>query len=180
MLNKKAETSCRMLYDHFEFANRKYEGRLDSYEMWVLCRFFYDMVFQNKSEDTGLSSMSATTSSVKKCKDHFTTPQFVARVVMDNWSDFKGESGREFFKTLFAFCMKTVKVTPEENKSLSGYTVNNLKDNDFYLRKGCLERYVEEFDKLYLKGFGYVPTTELAKVLNYPEYLLEKEKNYFR
>lgn len=182
MLNEKAEKSLFMLYETFNFHYERSGGELDQYEKWYLSRNFYDMVFSNKDVDTKLTSMSATKDDAETCKDHFTTPQFVGRAVFDNWQDFVGESGRQFFREVYVFCLNVVTVTKRENTTLSKYTVNNLNKNEFYLKKGLLERYEEEFDKLYLEGFGYVPVSKLRQVLNSPalDWMLEKEKDYFR
>lgn len=182
MLNEKAEESQDYLYETFRDQYERTGGKVSHYRKWCLSRNFYDMVFSNTPVDTGLRSMSATKEDVKKCKDHFTTPQWVGRAVFDNWEDFAGESGRQFFREVFEFCLNVVTVTKQENTTLSKYTVNNLKQNEFYLRKGLLERYEEEFEKLYLEGFGYVPVSKLRQVLNSPvlDWMLEKEKDYMK
>jgi hypothetical protein len=182
MLNEKAENSQSMLYNTFNFHYENSGGDLNPFEKWYLTRNFYDMVFSNTAVDTKLFSMSATKNDVKTCKDHFTTPQWVGRAVFDNWEDFAGESGRQFFREVFEFCLNVVIVTKQENTTLSKYTVNNLKQNEFYLKKGLLERYEEEFDKMYLEGFGYVPVSKMRQVLDSPvlDWLLEKEKDYLR
>ena len=182
MLNEKAEESQDYLYETFRGHYERNGDEVNHYRKWCLSRTFYDMVFSNGTVDTGLCSMSATKEGVKKCKDHFTTPQWVGRAVFDNWEDFSGESGRQFFREVFEFCLNVVTVTKQENTTLSKYTVNNLNKNEFYLKKGLLERYEEEFDKLYLKDFGYVPVSKLRQVLNSPvlDWMLEKEKDYLR
>lgn len=182
MLNEKAEESQNYLYETFNYQYERHGNNVNQYRKWALSRNFYDMVFSNKAVDTKLTSMSATKDDVKKCKDHFTTPQWVGRAVFDNWQDFVGQAGRQFFREVFEFCLNVVTVTKQENTILSKYTVNNLKRNEFYLKKGLLERYEEEFDKLYLEGFGYVPVSKLRQVLDSPvlDWMLEKEKDYFQ
>lgn len=182
MLNEKAEESQDYLYETFSDQYERHGNNLNRYRKWTLSRTFYDMVFSNTAVDTKLRSMSATKEGVKTCKDHFTTPQWVGRAVFDNWQDFVGETGRQFFREVYEFCLQTVLVTSQENKVLSKYTVNNMKNDEFYLKKGLLERYEEEFDKMYLEGFGYVPVSKLRQVLDSPvlDWLLEKEKDYLR
>lgn len=114
--------------------------------------------------------------SVKDCHDHFATPQFVARIIFDNFEDFRGVDGEKLFHELFNFCRRTIIVTGEQNRVLSSYTHN--KNGEFFLHEGIVGRYLKEDYTILHNEIGVIDTETFLNILNVPDYILEKEKEY--
>lgn len=179
-MSSKAKELCEQVYRNFGVQHEHYYGKMDgniSSNAYIgITRNFYDCVFSSPNDHTGLVSLEASKKGLKGCDDHFATPQFIARIIFDNFEDFRGDVGEELFHELFNFCRRTIKVTSEQNRVLSSYTHN--KNGEFFLREGIVGRYLKEDYTILHNEIGIIDTETFLNILNVPEYILEKEKKY--
>jgi len=90
----------------------------------AISRIFYDLVFSSGRVQTGFISKGALSLPVpsKACEDHYYSPQFVCRMVMDKPEVYLDDYDN--FENLFYLCRHVIKVTSEENFALSKLTEN--------------------------------------------------------
>ena len=95
-----------------------------------LTRIFYNSMFGAGTNPTGFISESALQNKLNKektCQDHYLSPQFMGRMILDNQEKYL--SDLETYTKIFNIACSTVEVTVEENSILRQYTSN--KDNDY-------------------------------------------------
>lgn len=87
-----------------------------------ITRIYYDLVWCcNTTNRSGLISTNALKEG-KKTADHIYSPQFVARMIMDNRDYFLRDLDT-FMETFYESC-KTIIVTPQENMKLRNLTLS--------------------------------------------------------
>lgn len=100
-----------------------------------ISRIYYINVFDcGLSNFTGFASEDALKNKINGKKvvyDHCLSPQFIARMIMDN--PHKYLSKYSVFEEIFWESCKTVMVTQKENMSLSALTENNGQDYLIYV-----------------------------------------------
>ena len=179
-MSVKAKELCEQVYRNFSVQHEHYYGKMGgniSSNAYIgITRDFYDKVFTSPNDHTGLVSLEASKKGLKGCDDHFATPQFVARIIFDNFEDFRGVDGEKLFHELFNFCRRTIKVTSEQNRVLSSYTHN--KNGEFFLHEGIVGRYLKEDYTILHSEIGVIDTETFLNILNVPDYILDKEKEY--
>ena len=194
---KKAKAYTELAYTEIEGVVRDHmddNGHICRYKMMGTTHGFYDKVFSVpywQEDDTGIMTEKARNAvcnknkfgeKIKTTKDHFITPQTIARMIIENWEDFEGglgSAGFLLFNEIFQYCRKTILVTNSENTQLSNFTCN--KDGIFYLQMGFMERYKHLFDYVFIgNGTKRMSTDYLEEMLDIPQYILEKEKDYLR
>ena len=95
-----------------------------------LTRIFYNSMFGAGTNPTGFISESALQNKLNKektCQDHYLSPQFMGRMILDNQEKYLCDL--ETYTKIFNIACSTVEVTVEENSILRQYTSN--KDNDY-------------------------------------------------
>jgi hypothetical protein len=93
-----------------------------------ITRSFYICVFDlAQMNHTGLISEQALNNPSQRTYDHYLSPQFVGRMIMDNPDPYLEDY--DLFENLFWFSCSTITVTKSENKQLSLLT--NNKGNDY-------------------------------------------------
>jgi hypothetical protein len=120
-ISKNPEKYCRVAYKSL-YANRDEWGTPDAHR--PITRIMYDQVFSSGCDKTlGLiSERAAALPKSKRCDDHYLSPQFVGRMVMDNQERFL--NNYESFKEVFYLARRTIAVTKPENNALSEFTNN--------------------------------------------------------
>ena len=96
-----------------------------------ITRIYYDLVFCSGYNHTGLISEAALNDSNERTNDHCLSPQFIARMIMDNPDLYL--SDYTVFENLFNLARTTVCVTKSENKQLSLLTDNDGVDYKVYV-----------------------------------------------
>ena len=94
-----------------------------------LTRIFYNSMFGAGTNPTGFISESALQNKLNKektCQDHYLSPQFMGRMILDNQEKYL--SDLETYTEIFNIACSTVEVTVEENSILSeGINVKGLE-----------------------------------------------------
>ena len=88
-----------------------------------LTRIFYNSMFGAGTNPTGFISDSALQNKLNKektCQDHYLSPQFMGRMILDNQEKYL--SDLETYTNIFNIACSTVEVTVEENSILRQYT----------------------------------------------------------
>ena len=128
---KNIEAYCETAFLCMNATLKKW-GAKDYYR--PISRIFYQMVFDTGvSNATGLISEKALNNKIKRLKvvfDHYLSPQFVGRMIMDNPDQFLTDYA--VFRELFYLCCQVICVTQQENDELSFLTKN---DGDTYVVK---------------------------------------------
>ena len=96
-----------------------------------ITRIYYDLVFCSGYNRTGLISEAALNNTKERTDDHCLSPQFIARMIMDNPDLYL--SDYTVFENLFNLARTTVCVTKSENKQLSLLTDNDGVDYKVYV-----------------------------------------------
>ena len=137
-------------------------------------------MFGAGTNPTGFISESALQNKLNKektCQDHYLSPQFMGRMILDNQEKYLCDL--ETYTKMFTIACSTVEVTVEENSILRQYTSN--KDNDYKVYVPTDQKYEKAGIKLYKrpeckKLWKYAQLTE--ENLLFPEDLLEYEKQF--
>jgi hypothetical protein len=146
-----------------------------------ITRIFYTAVYDcGKIAKTGLISLNAIKNkeeNKKTVEDHFLAPQFVGRMILDNYDSYLVDY--EKYKEIFLESCKTITVTKEENIKLSSLTKN--ANNNFYIKVPSDKKYKHLNISLYKKNqesngeIEYKLATDDMKI---PEELLKYEKKF--
>jgi hypothetical protein len=96
-----------------------------------ITRIYYDLVFCSGYNRSGLISEAAMNDAKKRTNDHCLSPQFIARMIMDNPDVYLKDY--ENFENLFNLARTTVCVTKDENRQLSLLTDNRGIDYKVYV-----------------------------------------------
>ena len=96
-----------------------------------ITRIYYDLVFCSGYNHTGLISEAALNDKKERTNDHCLSPQFIARMIMDNPDLYL--SDYTVFENLFNLARTTVCVTKDENRRLSLLTDNKGEDYKVYV-----------------------------------------------
>ena len=118
-----------------------------------LTRIFYNSMFGAGTNPTGFISESALQNKLNKqktCQDHYLSPQFMGRMILDNQEKYL--SDLETYTKIFNVACSTVEVTVEENSILRQYTSN--KDNDYKVFVPTDQKYERAGIKLYKRPEG--------------------------
>ena len=145
-----------------------------------LTRIFYNSMFGAGTNPTGFISESALQNKLNKektCQDHYLSPQFMGRMILDNQEKYL--SDLETYTKIFNIACSTVEVTVEENSILRQYTSN--KDNDYKVFVPTDQKYERAGIKLCKRPEGkklwkYAQLTE--DKLFFPDDLIEYEKQF--
>lgn len=143
-----------------------------------MTRIFYDLVFSSgNSNPTEYISVEAQTfkytKRVKPTKDHFLSPQFVARMIYDQPEIWLKDIVK--FKQIFFLCCQTIQVSKKENIDLSKLTSN--KHGEFIVYVPTHKKYEHLGIKLFHNRRGVSDVSEVFEQL-VPKELIEYEKQY--
>lgn len=118
---KNPEKYCRVAWNCLT-ANKDSWGDPESFR--PITRIMYDQVFCSGYDRTlGLVSKRALElPKSKRCSDHYLSPQFIGRMVMDNQERFL--NCYENFRKIFYLSRRIIDVTKPENTALSVLTHN--------------------------------------------------------
>ena len=153
----------------------------DEWKM-ILTRDYYSCVKDcGNPNPSGYISEQAYLNKVngrKTVDDHCYSPQFIGRMIHDNWDRYKDDYPE--YEKVFYYSCKTIVVTKKENDALSEFTKND--DDGFRISVPTNLKYNKLGINLY-KRYGGVkqwkdasPTYE--DTFYVPEELLEYEKQY--
>lgn len=163
------------------YATVAYDAMVANVENWknpenkrAITRIYYDLVFcSGHPNDSGLISADAMIAKIQKkkiTKDHCYSPQFIARMIMDN-ADYFLSSREVFMQTYFDSC-RTITVTPEENTELRKLTKNTA--DGFVILVPTTHKYSHLNIELLNKK------TQVPNILEVPDILVEYEKQYIK
>jgi len=147
-----------------------------------LTRIFYINVFDsgffNCTKIISENALHNKLSGKKTVHDHYLSPQFVGRMILDNPEIYLEDF--EVFKNLFFLCTKTIVVTAEENNLLSSLTSNDGVDYvvkvPTYLKYSHLG--ITLFKKrAHQKSWWYVDQLD-TNIVEVPEELTNYEKKF--
>ena len=125
---KNPEAYCITTYNNLK-ANLLNWGCPDFYR--PITRIMYEGVFSSGTNDLGYISKEALANPKMRCKDHYLSPQFIGRMIMDNPSRFL--KNYEDFKDIFFLARGVLNVTKKENTALSHLTYNNGTEYRVYV-----------------------------------------------
>lgn len=112
------------------------------------------------------------------CRDHCYSPQFVARMVMDNAEIYLEEYKK--FKEIFYISCRTIDITPEENKKLSLLTKN--PDGDLKIEVPTNKKYqhlkIELVERHDGRGWYNKDADPVSNYIETPQELLDYEKQF--
>mgnify|MGYP001159438468 FL=1 len=145
-----------------------------------LTRIFYNSMFGAGTNPTGFISESALHNKLNKkktCQDHYLSPQFIGRMILDNQEKYLCDL--ETYTKIFTIACSTVEVTVEENSILRQYTSN--KDNEYRVFVSTDKKYDEAGIKLCKRPEGktrwkHAQLTE--EKLFFPDDLIQYEKRF--
>ena len=176
-MKQNAYAYCELSYNSMK-AHSHHWGDPD----WTrpLTRVFYNFMFGAGNNSTGFISESALQNKLNKkktCQDHYLSPQFIGRMILDNQEKYLCDL--ETYTKIFTIACSTVEVTVEENSILRQYTSN--KDNDYRVFVPTDEKYDKAGIKLCKRPEGktrwkYAQLTE--EKLYFPDDLIEYEKRF--
>ena len=145
-----------------------------------LTRTFYNFMFGAGTNPTGFISESALKNKLNKqktCQDHYLSPQFMGRMILDNPEKYLCDL--ETFTKIFTIACSTVEITVKENTILRQYTSN--KDNEYRVFVPTDQKYERAGIKLCKRPEGrklwkYAQLTE--DKLFFPVDLIQYEKQF--
>lgn len=112
------------------------------------------------------------------CKDHCYSPQFIARMIMDNPEIYLEDY--EKFKKLFYIACTTIDITPEENRALSLLTSN--RGNGYKIYVPTDKKYQHLNIQLVKRNYGpkwsFKPADSVSNYIQTPQELLDYEKQF--
>ena len=146
-----------------------------------LTRIFYNSMFGAGTNPTGFISESALQNKLNKektCQDHYLSPQFMGRMILDNQDKYL--SDYETFEKVFWYSCRTIIVTQKENENLSSLTSNRDEKYQVLVPTNMKYNHLNIF--LYKRDQGkihwkYAKQIE-SNILEVPEELLQYEKQY--
>jgi hypothetical protein len=154
----------------------KYKKNPD-YDKSSVHRLYYDSIQRHRHRFTGYVSKNAMKKNANTTYDHFSMPQWIARLILDNddvyLSDF------EKFNDIFKFSLQTIKVTKEENKKLSSQTpvIKKIDGIKTFIEISIKDKYDKAGIMLWSDKEGYVdkfPIPIPQEILDYEEQFLKK------
>lgn len=178
--NKKDwEVYCEKTFNNLR-ANAQNWGSCSNWNR-ALTRDFYLGVFDAGTPNkTGLISEDALFNHVTGKKnqntlDHCLSPQFVARMILDNPDKYLTDY--ELFRSIFFECCKTIIVTKGENKNLSLLTENN--QGSISVEVPTHLKYKHLGINLYKSVNGkWNDCVEVDNIISVPESITEYEKDF--
>lgn len=99
-------------------------------------RGFYCGTFDDTIKSSYYSVMS-NRKGVKRTWDHWISPQSFAEVMLNGWDFYRNINE---FIAAYKMCSNTIRVTPKENRLLSGLTFKN-KNGEYKVKCSIIERY---------------------------------------
>lgn len=168
---------CRIAYNALR-ANIDDWSDPDSFR--PITRIYYDLVFCSGYNRTGLISEAAMNDSNSRTDDHCLSPQFIARMIMDNPDLYL--SDYTVFENLFNLARTTICVTKSENKQLSLLTSNDGAEYKVYVPTNLKYKHLgiklyEKVGQYYQNAVEYdgdVGDLAPQDLLNYEEQFLVK------
>jgi len=140
----------------------------------LITRCYYEAVV-NKS--TGFVSREAMEPNAKTTDDHFATPQWIGRFIMDEGDIYLKDF--EKFKEITEFVSQTIKVTKKENTKLAKQSsvISEIDGKNVFIETSLQDKYKEAgIFPLYHKKNGFVHYFPI----DFPPDLLEYEKKFLR
>jgi hypothetical protein len=112
------------------------------------------------------------------CKDHCYSPQFIARMIMDNPDIYLTDYDK--FKEIFLIACTTIDITSDENRRLSLLTSN--KAGDFKIYVPTDKKYQHLDIRLLRRNYGRnwynTPTDYVSNYIETPQEILDYEKQF--
>jgi len=155
-------------------ANVKLWGDPDCFR--PITRSFYEQVFSSGYDHNGYISEDALNNPKQQTQDHYLSPQFIGRMIMDNAEIYLNDY--TLFENLFWIARSTIVVTKEENKRLSMLTDNDGMDYKVYVPTD--QKYKHLGIKLYRKKGTFWKTSVPLdnNIIPAPLDLLNYEKKF--
>ena len=163
-------------------ANQQLWATGDQDAQRAVTKIYYDLVFSSGYNRTGLISEAAVTAKLngkKVTEDHFLSPQFLARLIMDTPDPFL--TNYKAFEKLFAQARQVIVVTPAENKALSQLTTN--LNGQFIVHIPTVHKYQHlNMNLMSRQGRGWsnlTPVTgEFTTLVDFPQALTTYEEQF--
>lgn len=147
-----------------------------------ITRPYYDLV-HSLSIPSGFITVSALEKKKQDpswaiCKDHCYSPQFIARMIMDNSNTYLNDYDK--FRDIFYKSCRTIEITSEENRSLSLLTSNNGGKFKVYIPTDKKYQYlkIDLVERNIGARWYNKPTTPVSNYIETPTELLEYEKRF--
>lgn len=145
-------------------------------------RPYYDLV-HSLSIPSGYITLKALEEKKKDkkwviCKDHCYSPQFIARMIMDNADVYLNDYDK--FEKLFRVSCTTIDITPEQNRQLSLLTSNQKGNFKIYVPtdKKYQHLNIELVERNYGRAWYEKPTSPVSNYIETPQELLDYEKQF--
>ena len=141
-----------------------------------ITRSFYEQVFSSGYNHSGLISEEAKDNPNQRTHDHYLSPQFICRMIMDSPEIYL--SDYDIFENLFNLARTTICVTKKQNKQLSLLTNNDGTDYKVYVPTD--RKYQHLGIKLYKRiGRKWTDVVEYdTNIVSAPKDLLDYEKKF--
>ena len=164
---------CKVAYNAMR-ANVELWGDPDCFR--PITRSFYEQVFSSGYNHNGYISKDALNNPKRRTQDHYLSPQFIGRMIMDNAEIYLNDY--TLFENLFWIARSTIVVTKEENKRLSMLTDNDGMDYKVYVPTD--QKYKHLDIKLYRKKGTFWKTSVPLdnNIIPAPLDLLNYEKKF--
>ena len=164
---------CKVAYNALQ-SNLEFWGDPEFFR--PITRSFYEQVFSSGYKHSGMISEDAMYNPEKRTHDHYLSPQFICRMIMDNPERYLNDY--DTFEMLFLLARTTICVTKRENKELSLLTFNN--GIDYRVMVPTNLKYKHLGIKLYERiGKNWIDSQEVEdNTIPVPSDLLEYEKNF--
>jgi len=154
----------------------KWKNNDPSIDRRYITRCYYEAVGK---KSTGWVSKKAMEPNAKTTHDHFATPQWIGRFIMDEGDIYLKDF--EKFKEITEFASQTIKVTKKENTELAKQSsvISEIDGKNVFIETSLQDKYEEaKIFPLYHKksGIGFV----FDFPIDFPPGLLEYEKKFLR
>ena len=154
----------------------KWKSNDPSIDRRYITRCYYEVVGK---KSTGWVSREARKDNAKTTDDHFATPQWIGRFIMDEGDIYLKDFAK--FREITEFASQTIKVTKRENTELAKQSsvISEIDGKNVFIETSLQDKYQEaKIFPLYHKknGIGYV----YEFPIDFPPELLEYERKFLR